>query len=314
MTKIFLALGGNAILGSKEKGTFKEQFKNIRNISGQIVQLIMDGHQVLITHGNGPQVGALLLQQDESKNIAPEQPLDVLDAMTQGQIGYMIQLALQNEMKRNDIKKSVVTLINMVEVDESDPAFDDPTKPVGPFYTYKEARKLALLKEWNIKKVLENRKDGYRHVVPSPTPIRNNEVDVVRLLLENGVIVIASGGGGIPVSAGKGALKGVEAVIDKDMAGELLAEEVGCDVLMLLTDIEKVKLNFGKDDETDLDILTISEAEDYMSKGHFPPGSMGPKIRAATRFISRGGSLAVISSIDKIMESYEGKTGTRIIK
>jgi len=314
MSRILLALGGNAIFRSDQRGTFEEQFSNIDKVSSQIIELLRRGHQVIITHGNGPQVGMLLIQQDESKDVSAEQPMDVLGAMSQGQIGYMIQLSLMNALKRGELEHSVVTVINMVEVDYNDHAFEDPTKPVGPFYSKKQANKISLLKGWKIKKIASEKGEFYRHVVPSPKPIRNIESNVIERMVENDTIVIASGGGGIPVTSKDGVFEGVEAVIDKDLAGELLAENVNADILMLMTDIENVMLNYGKEDQTRLEVLTIDEAKRLMGEGQFPPGSMGPKIDAAIKFIIKGGNMAIISSTEHITDALDGRTGTRIKK
>ncbi|HOP09060.1 MAG TPA: carbamate kinase [Candidatus Methanofastidiosa archaeon] len=312
MSRILLALGGNAIFRSDQHGTFNEQYGNINKVSDAIVSLLKNDNQVIITHGNGPQVGMLLIQQDESKDVSPEQPMDVLGAMSQGQIGYMIQLSLMNALRKNGMDHKVVTLVNMVEVDSRDPAFENPTKPVGPFYSKKEARKISLLKGWAIKKVPSEKGEYYRHVVPSPNPMRNIESGVIERLVEDKTIVIASGGGGIPVTLTKEGYGGVEAVIDKDVAGELLAENVGADILMLMTDVEKVMLNYGQDSQKGLDKITVEEAERYMAEGHFPPGTMGPKIHAAINFVKNGGSMAIISSTEKIVDALDGRTGTRV--
>ncbi|MHC1605045.1 MAG: carbamate kinase [Candidatus Methanofastidiosia archaeon] len=310
---IVIALGGNAIKQSDQKGTFEEQFSNIEIITAQLVELVKKKNRLIITHGNGPQVGNLLIQQEEAKDFVPEQPLDVVGAMTQGQIGYMFQQSLRNKFLEEKINTPVITIINQVEVDPDNNAFNNPTKPVGPFYTKEEAQKLTLLKGLPIKKVIPNSLRCYRHVVPSPLPKKNMEAEIVKLLCQNGVIVIASGGGGIPVTTRNSKVCGVEAVIDKDLAGEILAEFVGADILMLMTDIKKVKKNFGKEDEEEIDKMTIAQAKNYLKEGHFLPGSMGPKVVAAVNFIEAGGKLAIISSIDKIVESLEGTTGTRIV-
>jgi len=310
---IVIALGGNAIKKANEEGTAEQQFRNVRVTCKYILEIIKRGYRVVITHGNGPQVGNLLIQQEEASKLVPPQPLDVLGAMTQGQIGYMLQQTLTNYLKREGLNIPVVTVITQVLVNKDDPDFNNPSKPIGPFYTRKEAKKLIEEKGYFIKKVKPGRK-AYRRVVPSPDPIEIIERDMIKMLVEAGVIVIASGGGGIPVINGKGKLRGVEAVIDKDLAGERLAEIVDADIFLILTDIEKVKLNFGKPNEEDLDRLTIAEAEKYLKEGHFLPGSMEPKVRACIRFLKAGGEKAIITSLDKAVEALEGKTGTHFYK
>jgi len=310
---IVIALGGNAIKKANEEGTAEQQFRNVRVTCKYILEIIKRGYRVVITHGNGPQVGNLLIQQEEASKLVPPQPLDVLGAMTQGQIGYMLQQTLTNYLKREGLDIPVVTVITQVLVNKDDPDFNNPSKPIGPFYTRKEAEKLIEEKGYFIKKVKPGRK-AYRRVVPSPDPIEIIERDIIKMLVEAGIIVIASGGGGIPVINEKSQLRGVEAVIDKDLAGERLAEIVNADIFLILTDIEKVKLNFGKPNEEDLDRLTVAEAEKYLKEGHFLPGSMEPKVRACIRFLKAGGEKAIITSLDKAVEALEGKTGTHFYK
>jgi len=310
---IVIALGGNAIKKAYEEGTAEQQFRNVRVTCKHILKIIKRGYRVVITHGNGPQVGNLLIQQEEASKLVPPQPLDVLGAMTQGQIGYMLQQTLTNYLKREGLNIPVVTVITQVLVNKDDPDFNNPSKPIGPFYTRKEAEKLIEEKGYFIKKVKPGRK-AYRRVVPSPDPTEIIERDIIKMLVEAGIVVIASGGGGIPVINEKGQLRGVEAVIDKDLAGERLAEIVNADVFLILTNIEKVKLNFGKPNEEDLDRLTVAEAEKYLKEGHFLPGSMEPKVRACIRFLKAGGEKAIITSLDKAVEALEGKTGTHFYK
>ena len=310
---IVIALGGNAIKKADEEGTAQQQLQNVKVTCKHILEIIKRGYRVVITHGNGPQVGNLLIQQEEARKLVPPQPLDILGAMTQGQIGYMLQQTLTNYLRKEGLNMPVATVITQVLVNKDDPDFNNPSKPVGPFYTRKEAEKLIEEKGYVIKKVKPGRR-AYRRVVPSPNPIEIIEKDVIKMLVETGAIVIASGGGGIPVINEKGQLKGVEAVIDKDLAGEKLAEIVNADIFLILTDVEKVKLNFGKPDEKDLDRLTIAEAEKYLEEGHFLPGSMKPKVIACIRFLKAGGEKAIITSLDKAVEALEGKTGTHFYK
>ncbi len=310
---IVIALGGNAIKRAEEEGTAEQQLRNVKITCKHILEIIKRGYRVVITHGNGPQVGNLLIQQEEASRLVPPQPLDILGAMTQGQIGYMLQQTLINYLREEKLNIPVATIITQVLVDKDDPDFNNPSKPVGPFYTRKEAEKLIEEKGYIIKKVKPGRK-AYRRVVPSPDPIEIIEKDVIKMLVDAGFIVIASGGGGIPVIDQNGQLRGVEAVIDKDLAGERLAEIVDADIFLILTDVEKVKLNFRKPNEKDLDKLTIAEAEKYLEEGHFLPGSMEPKVKACIRFLKARGEKAIITSLDKAVEALEGKTGTHFYK
>lgn len=311
--RVVIALGGNAILQRGQRGTYEEQMSNVRKTAKQIVEIILDNdYDVIITHGNGPQVGNLLLQQDagEAYNI-PAQPMDVCGAMTQGQIGYMIQQAITNELKKRGIYKPVATIVTQVLVDKDDPAFQNPSKPVGPFYDEETAKKLAREKGWV---VIEDSGRGWRRIVPSPDPKDIVEKDVIRDLVERGFIVIASGGGGIPVVEEDGRLKGVEAVIDKDLAGEKLAEVVNADVFMILTDVNGAAINYGKPNERWLGRVTVGELRRYYEEGHFKKGSMGPKVLAAMRFVEWGGERAVIAALDKAVQALKQKTGTQVVR
>ena len=318
---ILIALGGNAIKQADEKGTTEEQFRNCRETTEHIANIIQNltpEDRLVITHGNGPQVGNLMVQQKAARDIVPAHPMDVVGAMTQGQIGYMLQQTLMNHLKEKNIDKPVCTLLNQVLVDRNDPEFEgeNASKPVGNFLTKEEAEELKKNNpDYIVKKVKPNVERCWRRVVPSPDPIANLEGDVIRKLVEAGVIVIASGGGGIPVLEDEhGKLKGIEAVIDKDLAGERLAEIIKANILFVLTDVEKVKLNFGKPNEEELGKLTYQEAKNYYDEGHFLAGSMGPKVLACLRFLEYGGEKAIISSLDKVLEAYRGTTGTIIEK
>ena len=312
---IVVALGGNAIKIADEMGTAEEQFKNVRSACNQILELIKEGHTVVITHGNGPQAGNLLLQQEEGVKLVPPQPLDVLVAMTQGQIGYMLLQAMIDLLAKANMKVPVATVVTQVLVDQNDPDFRDPSKPVGPFYTKRESEALIASKGYTIRKARPHWKKAYRRTVPSPDPKEIVEKDVIRELVKMGKVVIAAGGGGIPVAAGKdGSLIGIEGVIDKDLAAERLAEAVDADILLILTDVEKVKLNYAKSDEKDLDVLTLKETRKHLKNGQFLSGSMGPKVEACARFLEFGGEKAVIASLNKAKDALDGKTGTFFVR
>ena len=310
---VVVALGGNAIKKANERGTAEGQLRNVRETCRQILEIIKEGYKVVITHGNGPQAGNLLIQQEEASKIVSPQPLDVVGAMTQGQIGYMLQQTLINYLKEAGLNTPVVTVLTQVLVDKNDPDFHEPSKPVGSFYAEEEAERLAEKKSYVIRKVRPVGEKTYRRVVPSPDPRAIVESNAIKWLIDAGAIVIASGGGGIPVAMkGDGSLEGVEAVIDKDLAGEKLAEVANADVFLILTDIEKVKLNYGKPNEKDLNRMTLADAKRYLQEDHFLPGSMKPKITACVRFLEHGGEKAVITSLDKATEALEGRTGTLI--
>ncbi|HID16332.1 MAG TPA: carbamate kinase [Candidatus Atribacteria bacterium] len=312
--RIVVALGGNAILRPGQKGTYKEQLENVKNTTLQIANMVKEGYEVVITHGNGPQVGAVLLQNEGGEKLynVPSMPMDVCGAETQGFIGYMIQQSLLNEFIKNDIKKSVTTVVTQVLVSKDDPAFSNPTKPVGPFYSKEEAEKRQKEKPDEV--WIEDSGRGYRRVVPSPDPKAIIEKDVVNCLISNGNIVIASGGGGIPViKEDDGTYRGVEAVIDKDLAGEKLAQEVDADILLILTDVPNVYINYRKENEKALGEIKASEMEKYQKEGHFKAGSMGPKVKAALRFVKNGGKMAIITALEKAVDALEGKAGTRIL-
>lgn len=310
---IVIALGGNAIKQPDEIGTADDQFKNVGLTCEQLVKMNKLGYKLILTHGNGPQAGNLLIQQEESKLLVPSMPLDVVDAMTQGEIGYIFQNQLQNAFRRDGREIPIAALITQVLVDKNDPDFDNPTKPVGPFYIKEEALELQKTKDYLVKEVKLNKKKGWRRVVPSPEPIGLVEYKIIKVLLEAHVIVITSGGGGIPVvKQHDGQLVGVEAVVDKDKAGQKLAELVNGDIFLVLTDVEHVYLNYNKPNQESIHKITVSEVEKYLKDGQFPPGSMAPKIEACIRFIKAGGEKAIITSLDHAIDALHGKTGTVI--
>jgi len=307
-----LALGGNAIIKAGEKGTITQQFANTRESLGGIVELIKQGSHLSITHGNGPQVGNMLRQQEagEKEGIAAL-PLGVLNAATEGTMGYMIEQSLQNKLKLSGIDKQVITIVSQVVVDKNDPSMLNPTKFVGStYYTAQQAEQLKQDLGWTLK---EDSGKGYRRVVPSPLPKQIIPGQTIKELVDRGEIVIAVGGGGIPIYIEEnGTYEGVDAVIDKDYASALLALEIGADLFVILTGVDKVAVNYGKPEQRDLDSMTVAEAKAYYAEKQFPAGSMGPKILAAIDFLERGGKEVLITSIEKIVDAFDGKTGTRI--
>ncbi|MEK7347832.1 MAG: carbamate kinase [Candidatus Eisenbacteria bacterium] len=308
--RVLITLGGNAILPSRGTGTFEEQCAITRLTMQPIGEMVAAGVEVVLSHGNGPIVGNILIRNEAVRDQIPPMPLDVCGADSQGGIGYMMQQSLQNELRRQSLDRTVVTVVTQIVVDERDPAFRRPTKPIGPFYTEERARLLAKEKGWTI---VEDAGRGYRRVVPSPQPLEVVEIAAIRALVEDGVIVIAGGGGGIPVSRQwDGALHGVEAVIDKDLASSLLARLLGCDTLVIITGVDRVSVHFKKPEQRDLDITTVEELERYQKEGHFPAGNMGPKVQAAIEFIRGGGKEVIITSPEKAREAIEGTAGTRV--
>jgi len=301
MQKLIIALGGNAFIQKGQAGTAEEQFANIRIPVASIAEL-SNLFRIVITHGNGPQSGALLLQQEACEEV-PKMPLFIIGAQTQGQIGYMIESTLDEELMRLGISddKFFLTVLTYTSVKKDDPAFNNPTKPVGPAYP-------------DPRPGFVNTSRGWRRVVPSPQPYKIYQWREIKHLMEEGFIIIACGGGGIPVYKKDGRLHGVEAVIDKDLAAAKLGEQIGADILLIATDVEKVAINFKKPDEEFVDSLTIAEATKLLDKGQFPKGSMGPKVQACVNFIKQGGTQAIITSIDHIQDALLGKTGTHFKK
>ncbi len=312
--RIVIALGGNAIKLPHQEGTYEEQFANVRSASQAIVEFIKRGFEVVITHGNGPQVGNLLVQQEAGASQVPAQPMDLCTAMTQGQLGYILQQTLMNELKSYNLNFNVVTMITQVLVDRKDPDFANPSKPVGAFYDRQTQEKFESEKGYRMKQVLPGGEAPFRRVVPSPDPIRILEVNALKKLVDAGVVVIASGGGGVPVILNdQGEFGGVEGVIDKDLAGEKLAEAVAADLLMILTDVPKVKLGFGSPEERQIDRLNVRQAKKYFQEGQFLAGSMAPKVLACIRFIEYGGEEAIITSLDRAWLAGQNQEGTHIV-
>ncbi len=305
-----VAFGGNAILPENQRGLQEEQMRNSQKAAKLMIHIVRKGYELIVVHGNGPQVGNLLIQMEEAVTKVPPFSLEVCDAMTEGSIGFMLEKALVNELRRASIDKEVATLITQVVVDRHDPAFTNPTKPVGPFYTRYRAQTLMRSKKWTM---IEDAGRGWRKVVPSPRPIDILPKRIIKDLVNSGRIVIAAGGGGIPVIInGNGLFQGVEAVIDKDFAASLLAREIKADLFIILTSIDRVYLNFGRPDQRPIDVMTVDEAKKYLEEGQFPPGSMGPKIQAAIEYIEGGGEEVLITSANYLKAALINRAGTRI--
>lgn len=310
MNVAVVAFGGNALMDFSGKSSYADQLMRTEKMCSEILSLFDSGYQVVITHGNGPQVGNLLMQQESLADIIPPMPLDVCDAMTQGQIGYMIEQTLRNTFTKNGIKKPVVSLVTQVLVSENDSAFKNPTKFIGPFFNKEESEKLERERGWQMR---EDSGRGWRRVVPSPKPVDIVEKEEIEEMIKRNFVVIACGGGGIPVLQDKkGKLKGVAAVIDKDFAAERLASLIGAKILLLVTSVNQVSIFYGTPRQKNLSKMTLKEARHYLAEGHFPPGSMGPKIEAAIKFLDSGGKKAIITSLEEIDNALKGKGGTEI--
>ncbi len=310
-TRIVVALGGNAILRSKELRSYQEQFENVRRTCSQIVQLIAEGYQPIFTHGNGPQVGNLLIQNEAAAHLVPPVPLDVCGAETQGQIGYMTQQALRNDLNALGLSRPVASVVTQVLVDAGDPAFSTPIKPVGPFLP-REVAERRMREKGETWAEVEAR--GWRSLVPSPQPIGIIEADMIHALVNAGAIVIACGGGGVPVVRHPdGRLQGVDAVVDKDIAAARLALEVRAAVLLILTDVPGVAINFGKSNQRFLRRVTLAELEEHLVREPFSAGSMGPKVRAAYRFVHGGGGQATICALEDARAGLRGDAGTVVV-
>jgi carbamate kinase len=306
---VVIALGGNAILQPGQVGTFEEQLFNIDGAMGRIAQLAEEGWRVVLTHGNGPQVGNLLIQNALAARTVAPMPMDVCGAMSQGQIGYMAAQTLANHLRKRRLQTPVVTIVTQVAVDPRDTAFAAPSKPVGPFYSEAEARKMMLEEGLAMR---EDAGRGWRRVVPSPEPKEIVELEAVRDLSEAGCLVVCSGGGGVPVVRSRGALAGIDAVIDKDLAAALLARELGADALLILTDVPRAYVHYGTPEQTALERVTASQMRAYAAAGHFKAGSMGPKVEACLRFVDAGGE-SIIASLTEVGPALAGKAGTHIV-
>jgi carbamate kinase len=305
-----VALGGNAITRPGEEGTVEQDYANLNRSLEGVVALLERGYDLVLTHGNGPQIGNQMIRVEVARKEAPILPLDLMGADIQGGMGYMIEKVLRGKLRQKGMAHRVCCLITLVEVDTADPAFDDPTKFVGPFYHEEKVEKLSRERGWILK---EDSGRGWRRVVPSPKPIAIIEQHEITALLESGAVVICGGGGGIPVArTPSGELEGVEGVIDKDLASAIIALGVRSPELVVLTGAERVLLNHGTPEEKPISIMSVLEARKYHREGHFPPGNMGPKIDAACRFIEGGGSRTLITDPFRLKDALEGQTGTWI--
>ena len=312
MAKIVVALGGNA-LSKDGKATAADQLAVANETALELVKLITAGHTLAIVHGNGPQIGNIILHEEAiNTEKTPTMPVDVAGAMSQGQIGYWLQNALRNQLEQLKIKKPIASIVTQVLVSKDDPAFKNPSKPIGPFYTEEEAKKLAKTRGITVK---EDAGRGWRKVVPSPMPLSIIESDLIKIAIGNGAVIVAGGGGGIPVCYDQhGRLTGLEAVIDKDFAAEKLAETIDADILLILTVVDNVKVNYKQPDEKTLTELTVDDAFKLIAQGQFAAGSMLPKVEAGVSFVSGANKrVCIITSPEKASKAIEGKAGTRII-
>ena len=311
MKTLVIAIGGNSLITNAQHMSVPDQYAAVVKTAHHITDLLEQRHRIVITHGNGPQVGFILLRSEHSRGILHQVPLDSIVADTQGALGYQIQQALENEFHRRGLKKSVVTVVTQTLVNRDDAAFARPGKPIGEFYTREQAEERMRVEKWTM---IEDAGRGWRRVVASPIPVRIIESEVVRHLVKEGYVVIAAGGGGIPVVADEnGILCGVAAVIDKDLASAVLAKEIGADMLVISTAVEKVCLNFGTPGQRALDSMTVAEARRYMAEGHFKPGSMLPKIEACVQFVTNSGHEALITCPEALPAALDGHTGTRLV-
>jgi carbamate kinase len=306
-----IAFGGNAILPSGQRGTLEEQRQNVRRMAAQLGRLVVEGHRVVVTHGNGPQVGEIMLRSEMTADTVPPLTLDVGGAMSQGQIGYMLQQEIDAFLAHKRLRRPVCSLVTQVVVERDDPAFRTPTKPIGRFYSAQDAAELRNERGWTL---VEDAGRGYRRVVPSPKPRSIVEWEAVKVLVESGALVIAAGGGGIPVIEEEGRLRGVEAVIDKDRAAQKLASLVGARTLVLLTEVDHVAIDFGTPRQRSLGEVTVEEMREHLEAGQFPPGSMGPKVEAAVDFVESGGDRTIITSTEKLVRAMDSRRiGTQIV-
>ena len=308
---VLVAMGGHAFMQKGETGTIDEHERNSDRIAVLLMSLVERDYRLVVTHGNGPQVGNLLIQHEQSRSTVPAMPLDVLVAMTEGSLGYILQQSLLNQLRRRKIRRYVVTVVTQVMVDENDEAFRTPTKPIGPFLTRDEAERRQA--EWGWKVQEDPQKRGWRRLVPSPRPLKVIQRQMIRDAAMSGHIVVACGGGGIPIHTKDGKYSGIEAVVDKDLTSAVLGANVGAELLIILTAVPNVYVNFGKPNQEALGAVTMDQVEQLRRQGHFPPGSMGPKIDAVIQFLSQGGKRALITDPDSLPAALEGRGGTHFI-
>ncbi|MDO8137148.1 MAG: carbamate kinase [Candidatus Brocadiales bacterium] len=310
--KAVIAFGGNAILKEKERGTVSEQLQHCRETCDALLDILDKGYELIIVHGNGPQVGNMLIQMEEAGGKTPSLPLDVCVAATQGTMGFMLEIEMRNQLRERGIEREVTTLVTQVVIDPDIEKFEHPTKPVGPFYSAQRAEELRQEKHWEI---VEDSHRGFRRVVPSPRPVQILGIQTIKSLVERGHIIIAGGGGGIPLLREEGGrMVGVEAVVDKDYTASLLAREVEAELFIILTRVPGVAIGFRTERERFLDRLTVQEARKYLASGEFPPGSMGPKVSAALDFVEATGQEVLITAPEVLKQALEGLTGTRLVK
>jgi carbamate kinase len=306
-----VAFGGNALLRPEDRGMHEEQIARAKQAARWLAELVVRGYHVIVVHGNGPQVGNILIQAEEASTKVPPQTLDVAVAQTEGSMGFLLQQAIRNRLESIGAAAQVATVLTEVEVDVNDPAFKKPTKPIGPFFTRYRAEALERDLGWTMR---EDAGRGWRHVVPSPRPLRILNSGVITHMLEDARVVIAAGGGGIPVVRGRdGQWRGIEAVIDKDYASALLASNLKAQLYVILTGVATVSLDFGKPTERAVDRMTVADAERHLRDGQFPAGSMGPKVEAAIQFVRTTGSEVLITDVDHLRDALEGRAGTRIV-
>ena len=308
---MLIAVGGNSLIRAGEKGTIVEQLANARRTAAAIVGLIRDGYHLVVTHGNGPQVGAQLLRSERAADQVPGQTLDVCGAASQGEIGYLLAQSLQDELAAAGLRVPVVSLVTQTIVSASDPAMQHPTKPIGPFYTKEQADQIAQKMPGIV--IKEDAGRGYRRVVPSPDPKVIAERSAIRTLVDAGFVVVSTGGGGIPIIEEGTEAKGVEAVIDKDLGGQRLATLIGANIFVILTDVDGAYVNYGKPNQELITEVTTGKLQNYMADGQFKEGSMAPKILAAIRFVESGGERAIIAELGKLTEALDGRAGTHVV-
>ena len=309
--RLMVAIGGNATHPEDIEGTSEEQKTIAEKTANALLPLALLDNQLIITHGNGPVVGKILMRQILTRERIAPMPLDICVAHSQGGIAYLLMQAMENSLRRSDSDRHVACLLSQVEVDPDDPAFNNPSKPIGPFFNQQQAKAVSEELNWEMR---EDAGRGWRHVVPSPKPLHVCDISLIEALAKRGTVVISGGGGGIPVIRGpKGVRNGVAAVIDKDLTSAKIASVLNFNVMLILTSIEKVLINFGKSDQYELDSVTLGEIKKYYDEGHFLPGSMGPKIDAAIQFLEQGGRRVIVGPLERALEALNGETGTQIV-